>query len=117
VFWMRSASGVSKREEKGLSLHTLFVLIPLHKTCEKSLLYPLVKKLPTGQMGDLAWKKRGLFTFPRKALNSHAVAFGSTGSGKSVTLARNAYGARRSRSRPNRSRKAGVKLIIKWVDC
>ncbi len=46
-------------------------------------------------MGDLAWKKRGLFVFPRKALNYHAVVFGSSGSGKSVTLMRNAYGARK----------------------
>jgi hypothetical protein len=28
----------------------LFVIIPLYKPCEKSLLYPLVKKLPTGQL-------------------------------------------------------------------
>jgi hypothetical protein len=26
----------------------LFVLIPLYTACEKKLLYPLVKKLPTG---------------------------------------------------------------------
>jgi hypothetical protein len=44
-------------------------------------------------MGDLAWKRRGKFVFPKKALRYHAVALGSTGSGKSVTLARNAYGA------------------------
>src|SRR5450755_3964237 len=47
------------------------------------------------KMGDLAWKKRGYFGFPRKALNYHAVALGSSGSGKSVTLARNAYSARK----------------------
>lgn len=44
-------------------------------------------------MGDLAWTRRGKFVFPQKALRYHAVALGSTGSGKSVTLARNAYGA------------------------
>ncbi len=45
---MRSAGCVSKGEEKTLSLYRLFVFIPLHKPYEKSLLYPLVKKLPTG---------------------------------------------------------------------
>jgi hypothetical protein len=44
-------------------------------------------------MGDLAWKKRGLFILPEKALCHHAVVLGSTGSGKSVTLERCAYGA------------------------
>jgi len=44
-------------------------------------------------MGDLAWKKRGLFILPEKALRRHAVVLGSTGSGKSVTLERCAYGA------------------------
>ncbi len=44
-------------------------------------------------MGDLAWKKRGLFTLPEEALRHHAVVMGSTGSGKSVTLLRCAYGA------------------------
>jgi len=43
----------------------------------------------------LAWKKRGLFVFPKKALHHHAVALGSSGSGKSITLERNAYGARK----------------------
>jgi len=46
---MPSPGRVSKREEKALSLCLLFVLIPLYKPGEKSLLYPLVKKLPTGQ--------------------------------------------------------------------
>jgi len=46
---MPSPGRVSKREEKALSLSLLFVLIPLYKPGEKSLLYPLVKKLPTGQ--------------------------------------------------------------------
>src|SRR6266516_4860820 len=44
-------------------------------------------------MGDLAWKQRGLFVFPLKALRYHAVVLGSSGSGKSVTLERSAYGA------------------------
>jgi hypothetical protein len=48
VLWMPSPGRVSKREEKALSLSRLFVLIPLYKPGEKSLLYPLVKKLPTG---------------------------------------------------------------------
>jgi hypothetical protein len=46
-------------------------------------------------MGDLTWKRRGLFTFPEKALRHHATVLGSTGSGKSVTLLRNAYAARK----------------------
>jgi hypothetical protein len=46
------------------------------------------------EMGNLAWKRRGMFGYPLKALRHHAVALGSTGSGKSVTLSRNAYGAR-----------------------
>jgi hypothetical protein len=46
-------------------------------------------------MGDLAWKRRSLSVFPEKALRHHAVALGSSGSGKSVTLSRNAYGARK----------------------
>ena len=35
---MRSTGGVSKHEEKALSLYMLFVLIPLDKPCEKGLL-------------------------------------------------------------------------------
>jgi len=46
-------------------------------------------------MGDLAWKRRGLSVFPEKALHHHAVVLGSSGSGKSITLFRNAYGARK----------------------
>jgi len=38
---------MSKREEKTLSPYMSFILIPLYKPCEKGLLYPLVKKLPT----------------------------------------------------------------------
>ncbi len=48
MLWMPSTGRVSKREEKARSLSMLFVLIPLYKPCEKSLLYPIVKKLPTG---------------------------------------------------------------------
>ncbi len=44
-------------------------------------------------MGDLAWTRRDLFTFPHKALHLHAVALGSSGSGKTETLLRAAYGA------------------------
>jgi len=47
---MRSAGRVSKREEKALPFSIRFVLIPLSKACEKSLLSPLVKKLPTGHL-------------------------------------------------------------------
>jgi hypothetical protein len=47
---MISAGCVSKGEEKAFSLHRLFVFILLHKPCEMSLLYPLVKKLPTGHL-------------------------------------------------------------------
>ena len=56
---MRSAGHVSKREEKAFSLYTLFVLIWLHKPCEKSLLYPIVKKLPTGHLHKHDYVKRG----------------------------------------------------------
>jgi hypothetical protein len=49
VFWARTTGRVSKREEKAFSLSMLFVLIPHYKPCEKSLLYPIVKKLPIGQ--------------------------------------------------------------------
>ena len=44
-------------------------------------------------MGDLAWTKHGLFTFPHKALRLHAIALGSSGSGKTETQFRAAYGA------------------------
>ena len=46
---MRTTGRVRKREEKAFSPSMLFVLIPLYKPCEKSLLYPMDKKLPTGQ--------------------------------------------------------------------
>jgi len=36
--------------EKGPHLPMPFVLVPLHKPCEKSLLYPIVRKLLTGQL-------------------------------------------------------------------
>jgi hypothetical protein len=44
-------------------------------------------------MGDLAWTRRRLFGFPRNALHRHALALGSSGSGKTETLFRIAYGA------------------------
>ena len=44
-------------------------------------------------MGDLLWKKKGFFCFPQGALRLHAVALGASGSGKSETLLRIAYGA------------------------
>src|SRR6266496_1075810 len=46
-------------------------------------------------MGDLRWTRRGRFTFPQKALRFHATAFGSSGSGKTETQFRAAYGARK----------------------
>lgn len=46
-------------------------------------------------MGDLAWTYKHLFCFPLKALRYHAVALGASGSGKSETLLRIAYGARK----------------------
>jgi len=44
-------------------------------------------------MGDLAWNKHGYFGFPEKALRTHAVVLGSSGSGKTETEYRLAYGA------------------------
>jgi hypothetical protein len=44
-------------------------------------------------MGDLAWIRRGVFGFPKKALRLHAVILGSSGSGKTETELRAAYGA------------------------
>jgi hypothetical protein len=44
-------------------------------------------------MGDLAWTRKGFFTFPRSALRLHAVCLGASGSGKTETLYRCAYGA------------------------
>src|SRR5581483_1315663 len=44
-------------------------------------------------MDDLPWKKKGLFRFPQGALRLHATALGASGSGKSETLLRIAYGA------------------------
>jgi hypothetical protein len=46
-------------------------------------------------MGDLLWKRNSnrYFVFPLKALHYSAVALGSSGSGKSETLRRVAYGA------------------------
>jgi hypothetical protein len=44
-------------------------------------------------MGDLPWTHRGMFGFPLKALRLHAVVLGSSGSGKTKTQFRTAYGA------------------------
>ena len=44
-------------------------------------------------MGDLPWTRRGMFGFPLKALRLHAVVLGSSGSGKTKTQFRTAYGA------------------------
>ena len=44
-------------------------------------------------MGDLLWSRKGLYTFPLAALRHHAVCLGATGSGKTETLYRCAYGA------------------------
>ena len=44
-------------------------------------------------MGDLLWSRKHLFTFPLAALRHHAVCLGATGSGKTETLYRCAYGA------------------------
>jgi hypothetical protein len=46
---MRSEGRVSQREKKALSLSNAVHLIPLYTLCEKKLLHPIVKKLPTGQ--------------------------------------------------------------------
>jgi hypothetical protein len=46
-------------------------------------------------MGDLAWTRRNLFGFPAGALHLHAIALGTSGSGKTETLLRIAYGARK----------------------
>jgi hypothetical protein len=43
-------------------------------------------------MGDLKWTQRRHFGFPEKAMRTHAVIFGSTGSGKTETELRIAYG-------------------------
>jgi len=44
-------------------------------------------------VGDLLWDRKGLFTFPLAALRHHAVCLGASGSGKTETLYRCAYGA------------------------
>ncbi len=46
-------------------------------------------------MGDLTWTHQHLFTFPLEALRHHIVCLGASGSGKTETLLRLAYGARR----------------------
>jgi hypothetical protein len=47
-------------------------------------------------MGDLPWLHHGFFGFPLKALRHHAVILGSSGSGKTETLLRIAFGARQA---------------------
>jgi type IV secretory pathway VirB4 component len=44
-------------------------------------------------MSDLPWLAGKYFTFPLFALNTHAVILGSSGSGKTITIQRVAYGA------------------------
>jgi hypothetical protein len=44
-------------------------------------------------LGDLLWGRKGLFTFPLAVLRHHAVCLGASGSGKTETLNRCAYGA------------------------
>src|SRR5258707_4124870 len=46
-------------------------------------------------MGDLTWTHQHLFTFPLEALRHYIVCLGASGSGKTETLLRLAYGARR----------------------
>lgn len=47
-------------------------------------------------MGDLEiWRRGDLVGFPAEALNQHVVVLGSTGSGKTETMLRLAYGARK----------------------
>jgi hypothetical protein len=45
-------------------------------------------------MGDLPWMHRSYFTLPAEALRHHIVCLGASGSGKTETLLRLAYGAR-----------------------
>ncbi len=46
-------------------------------------------------MGDLRWTRGKYFTWPTDALRYHAVALGQTGTGKTETLQRVAYGGRK----------------------
>src|SRR5215472_8830379 len=46
-------------------------------------------------MGDLPWKKRGRFGLPLDALRLHLTIVGATGSGKTETIHRIEYGARK----------------------
>jgi hypothetical protein len=55
-----------------------------------------LRKLQTERrsfVGDLAWNRNGLFILPFKALRHHVVCLGASGSGKTETLFRTAYGA------------------------
>lgn len=47
-------------------------------------------------MGDLSWQRHHYWTYPLKALRYHAVVLGASGSGKTETLLRLAYGARKA---------------------
>src|SRR5260221_1295216 len=57
---------------------------------EGSFQYYRIRRTP---MGDLSWTHRQRFTVPREALRHHVVCLGATGSGKTETLFRLAYGA------------------------
>ena len=84
VFCMCSASDVRKQEEKNLSLPMMFVLVPLHKPYEKSMLSPLVKKLPVGPLRQEYLMEIGAVVSREDALEIlHAL---STLSGQSYTL-------------------------------
>ena len=47
-------------------------------------------------MGDLQWTHRNHFTFPKKALQLHTTILGTSGSGKTETILRLCYGARKA---------------------
>jgi Type IV secretion-system coupling protein DNA-binding domain len=50
-------------------------------------------------MGDLPWIRRNHFTFPLKALQLHTTVLGTSGSGKTETIFRICYGARKAYNR------------------
>ncbi len=47
--------GIYTQAEEHASLTMLIILKLLHRTSQKVLLYPLVKKLPTGPLWHLVW--------------------------------------------------------------
>lgn len=47
-------------------------------------------------MGDLTWTQHKYWTYPLTALRYHAIVLGASGSGKTETLQRLAYGARKA---------------------